>query len=416
MEPVLFSLPEAACPGAAPATGPSPAGCAPPRLLPSPCAVSSARPGWGSLDRGRPPGARRSNAIFPRRGALSPPGTCWPCGRREPRAPRGAIPAAGSGHGPRGRLSGGAAGELPPPPPPPGERSPLAHLRGHSRRGSARRRSNLPPGDRVSPAQGADSMPWKGRYPRAEGGASRPGSTEHGPRRAARSSRDGAHGRMEWRVEGPRHRSDRPPSVYRSLPVRQVQYRELGLWGTLILLSLFAGAVMASQETWHRNQTLGAASGSMGTASPAPVEKSGREAPSRRHWNGQNVTGQGLSASQLLRAERSPKPKKGSRKSGRGPRSDCRLHSLTVKVRELGLGYDSDEFVRFRYCSGSCQQSRTNYDLSLSRLLEQHAMVPRPHDRPCCRPTRYETFSFMDVNNAWQTASQISASQCGCVG
>ncbi|XP_077784933.1 artemin isoform X1 [Podarcis muralis] len=277
-------------------------------------------------------------------------------------------------------------------------------------------------------------MPWKGRYPRAEGGASRPGSSEHGPRRAARSRRrpicrDGARGRMEWRVEGPRHRSDRSPSAYRSLPVQQERYRERGLWGAITLLSLFAGAVMATPQTWHNNQTLGAASdGSMGTASPASLEENSREASSLgtwSHWHGGNVTIDRLSSSELLRAERSPasssKAKKGSKKAGRSKNSRfCRLHSRLVKVRDLGLGFESEEIVRFKYCSGSCQRARTNYDLALSSLLQQRTIVPGPHDHPsshpCCRPTRYEDFSFMNVRNAWQTVDHVSAAECGCVG
>ncbi|KAH0618701.1 hypothetical protein JD844_018127 [Phrynosoma platyrhinos] len=235
-------------------------------------------------------------------------------------------------------------------------------------------------------------------------------------------------GRMEWRVEGPRHRSDSSPSAYRSLPAHQVHYREPVLWGTLTLLSLFAGAVMGTPQNWHDNQTLGATSGSMDTASPALMEENIREAPSLgtwSYWHGENVTIQGSSASELLRAERSPdgatKVRKGSRKAGRGNRNrNCRLHSLRVKVRDLGLGFESDEIVKFKYCSGSCQRARTNYDLTLSSLLQQRAIVPGPHDHPsshpCCRPTKYEDFSFMDVRNAWKTVSQVSAAECGCVG
>ncbi|KAM6457471.1 artemin isoform 1-T1 [Liasis olivaceus] len=276
-------------------------------------------------------------------------------------------------------------------------------------------------------------MPWKGRYPRTEGGASRPGFSEHGPRRAARSRRrpicrDGAHGRMEWRVEGSRHRLDRPPSACRSLPIQQARSREQGLWSTITLLSLFAGAVMASSETWYHNQTLGAASGSMGSASSASVEENSMETPSLavwNHWHGENMTIQELSTSELLRAERSPSSsssaRKGSRKSGSNRGRYCRLRSLRMKVRDLGLGYDSDEVVKFKYCSGSCQRTRTNYDLTLSHLIEQHAIVPGPHDhspfsQPCCRPTRYENFSFMDVHNVWKTLDKVSAAECGCVG
>nr|XP_016848708.1 PREDICTED: artemin isoform X2 [Anolis carolinensis] len=235
-------------------------------------------------------------------------------------------------------------------------------------------------------------------------------------------------GRMEWRVEGPKYRSDRFLSAYRSLPAQQVRYKEPGLWSTLTLLSLFAGAIMATPQTWHHNQTLGATSESMGTVSPAPMEEKSREAlylDAWSNWHGENVTIQGSSASELFRAERSPagatKTRKGSRKAGRGNRSrNCRLHNLRLKVRDLGLGFESDEIVKFKYCSGSCQRARTNYDLTLSNLLQQGHIVPGPHERPsshpCCRPTKYEDFSFMDVRNVWKTVSQVSAAECGCVG
>ncbi|XP_066480725.1 artemin [Tiliqua scincoides] len=232
-------------------------------------------------------------------------------------------------------------------------------------------------------------------------------------------------GRMEWRVEGLKHRSYGYPSVYRSLPTRQVQYRER-LWGAITLL-LFAGAVTATPETWHHNQTLQAASyGSVALISPAPVEDNSRESPTAwSHWHGDNVSVQELSVAEPLRAERSPpsssKAKKGSKKAGRGSRGrSCRSHNVRVKVRDLGLGFESDEIVMFKYCSGSCHRARTNYDLTLSSLLRQRAIVAEPHDRPashpCCRPTRYEAISFMDVRNAWQTVDHLSAAECSCVG
>uniref|UniRef100_A0A8C4SAZ8 Artemin a n=1 Tax=Erpetoichthys calabaricus TaxID=27687 RepID=A0A8C4SAZ8_ERPCA len=72
-----------------------------------------------------------------------------------------------------------------------------------------------------------------------------------------------------------------------------------------------------------------------------------------------------------------------------------------------GTCYDSDEIVLFKYCAGSCQRARTNHDLTLSKLLHAH---------PCCRPTRYEPVSFMDVQNTWQTVEKLSAAECSCVG
>ncbi|XP_053105752.1 artemin isoform X2 [Hemicordylus capensis] len=420
MEPAPSPLPEAACPGVPPATGPNPAGRAPTWLPPPPPAVSPAPRGWGSRDRGRPPdsgqdASRSSNQTFPRRGALSPPGTCWPCGQRECRTPKGAI-RAWPGHGSRGRLSAGAAPSLPVPPP---GGSGFDALEGPGPAGRGRR---FP-----APILGIWSLESRAQQ-----------AAPDRPRRSARQddgyagwllwlgSRDEisvSTGRMEWRVEGPRHRSDRSPFDDRSLPIRQ----ERALWGAITLLSLFAGAVTATPQIWHHNKTLGAPSyGSVGMASPAPVEEDIREEPSLAAWSpwhGDNMTVQGLSMAELLRAERSPaspsKAKKGFKNAEReGRRRNCRLHRLMVKVRDLGLGFESDEIVPFKYCSGSCQHARTNYDLTLSSLLVQRTIEPHDHlaSHPCCRPTRYEDISFMDVRNNWQTVEKLSATKCSCVG
>ncbi|KAH0624288.1 hypothetical protein JD844_007985, partial [Phrynosoma platyrhinos] len=235
-------------------------------------------------------------------------------------------------------------------------------------------------------------------------------------------------GRMEWRVERPRHRSERSPSAYRCLPVHQVHFWELGLWGTLTLLSLFAGTVMATHQTWHHNQKLGATSGGMGTANSVSMEENSQGAPSlgtRSNWHGEAMAMQRSSAPEPLRAvrfpERATKVWRGSRKAGRGKRSSyCHLKSLMVKVGNLGLGFQSNERIRFNYCSGSCQQVRTNHDLALSTLVKRGAIKPRPDDdfssQPCCRPTRYDDISFVDLNQEWNVVIQVSAAECSCVG
>nr|XP_008514244.1 PREDICTED: artemin [Equus przewalskii] len=91
-----------------------------------------------------------------------------------------------------------------------------------------------------------------------------------------------------------------------------------------------------------------------------------------------------------------------------------------VPVRALGLGHRSDELVRFRFCSGSCRRARSPHDLSLASLLGAGALRPppgsRPVSQPCCRPTRYEAVSFMDVNSTWRTVERLSATACGCLG
>ena len=145
---------------------------------------------------------------------------------------------------------------------------------------------------------------------------------------------------------------------------------------------------------------------------------------------GDNVTTGGLGAAELaedllLRTERSPpgtsKGKKGTQKHPRGSRGrNCHIRNLMVKVRDLGLGFNSDEIVLFKYCSGSCHRARSNYDLTLGSLLRQQLITPGPQERvlshPCCRPTRYEAVSFMDVQNTWQTVEKLSAAECSCIG
>ncbi|XP_048207074.1 artemin isoform X3 [Perognathus longimembris pacificus] len=111
-------------------------------------------------------------------------------------------------------------------------------------------------------------------------------------------------------------------------------------------------------------------------------------------------------------------PREG-RPAAAGARS-CRLRSQLVPVRALGLGHSSDELVRFRFCSGSCRRARSPHDLSLASLLDAGALRPppgsRPLSQPCCRPTRYEAVSFMDVNSTWRTVDRLSATACGCLG
>lgn len=88
-----------------------------------------------------------------------------------------------------------------------------------------------------------------------------------------------------------------------------------------------------------------------------------------------------------------------------------------MRVRDLGLGFDSDEIVLFKYCMGTCSSSRKNYDLALKALTENGSISGRKVSaHPCCRPTRYETVSFMDAQTIWQTIKWLSAANCSCVG
>ncbi|CAJ1052904.1 persephin [Xyrichtys novacula] len=101
--------------------------------------------------------------------------------------------------------------------------------------------------------------------------------------------------------------------------------------------------------------------------------------------------------------------------------SQCGLRSILLQVRDLGLGYDSDETVLFKYCSGTCPHARSNHDLTLTNLLLS-GMLPQPapgelwHNAPCCRPTHHEDMAFLDNSHRWHKVEKLSAAGCSCVG
>lgn len=101
--------------------------------------------------------------------------------------------------------------------------------------------------------------------------------------------------------------------------------------------------------------------------------------------------------------------------------SQCGLHSILLQVRDLGLGYDSDETILFKYCSGTCPRARSNHDLTLTNLLLTGLLSsPVPgelwHNAPCCRPTHHEDVAFLDNSHRWHKVEKLSAAGCSCVG
>ncbi|XP_062452323.1 neurturin isoform X2 [Rhea pennata] len=107
----------------------------------------------------------------------------------------------------------------------------------------------------------------------------------------------------------------------------------------------------------------------------------------------------------------------GRAKRARGRRKPCALRQLEVSVSELGLGYESDETVLFRYCSGTCEAAVRSYDLSL-RSMRSSRRIRREkvRARPCCRPLAYDDdVSFLDAYNRYYTVNELSAKECGCV-
>ncbi|CAM4620070.1 unnamed protein product [Leuciscus chuanchicus] len=159
------------------------------------------------------------------------------------------------------------------------------------------------------------------------------------------------------------------------------------------------------------------------------LQKDLNERQSRAPWAGLHDTslteeGEGhrvrwqSSSTNSSSSRKSPKNRKERRNRARGRSNpDCRLEKKEMKVRDLGLGYDSDEIVMFKYCVGTCMSARKNYDLALKVLTDNGSVSGRKvSTHPCCRPTRFETVSFMDAQTSWQTIKWLSAANCSCVG
>ncbi|AWP07215.1 putative glial cell line-derived neurotrophic factor-like [Scophthalmus maximus] len=105
-------------------------------------------------------------------------------------------------------------------------------------------------------------------------------------------------------------------------------------------------------------------------------------------------------------------------RGGRGGRGQgCVLKQIQLNVTDLGLGYRSSEEMIFKYCSGPCRKSETNYDKILYNLAHNRRFLPK--DTPpqaCCRPIAFDDdLSFLDDNLIYHTVRKHSARKCGCV-
>lgn len=107
----------------------------------------------------------------------------------------------------------------------------------------------------------------------------------------------------------------------------------------------------------------------------------------------------------------------GRKDRGGGRGQGCVLKQIQLNVTDLGLGYRSGEEMLFRYCSGPCRKSETNYDKILSNLAHNRRLPPK--DRPaqaCCRPIAFDDdLSFLDDNLVYHTVRKHSARKCACV-
>ncbi|KAK3513677.1 hypothetical protein QTP70_028787 [Hemibagrus guttatus] len=137
---------------------------------------------------------------------------------------------------------------------------------------------------------------------------------------------------------------------------------------------------------------------------------------------------QSFTEGELQRVIRSLVDRKVGRRTKRAKSTEtCSLHQVVLTVSELGLGYESDETVLFRYCRGKCTRRLGNYDMVLknvilSKVSEKDITTKgstakkerAPYSR-CCRPTKYENMSFFDNKAKFFTIQDVSARKCGCV-
>ncbi|XP_029999729.1 glial cell line-derived neurotrophic factor-like [Sphaeramia orbicularis] len=106
---------------------------------------------------------------------------------------------------------------------------------------------------------------------------------------------------------------------------------------------------------------------------------------------------------------------RGGGSGGRG--QGCVLKQIHLNVSDLGLGYRSSEEMIFRYCSGPCRKSETNYDKILFNLVHNGRLPSKDTPPPaCCRPIAFDDdLSFLDDNLIYHTVRKHSARKCGCV-
>lgn len=136
-----------------------------------------------------------------------------------------------------------------------------------------------------------------------------------------------------------------------------------------------------------------------------------------RGGGGRNRKGRDRQRSQANRGGREDKKGRGrGGRGGRGRNRGCVLKQVHLNVTDLGLGYRTKEELIFRYCSGPCVNSETNYDKILNNLTHNKKLEQDLPPRACCRPTAFDDdLSFLDDNLEYHTLKRHSAKRCGCV-
>ncbi|XP_071770131.1 persephin [Centroberyx gerrardi] len=178
---------------------------------------------------------------------------------------------------------------------------------------------------------------------------------------------------------------------------------------SLLKLVVFLFCVQRGEGHWLRSLLDQRREAASPSGSPDEDKRSGEAAEDADQTEGSGVWPSPGSVPVPIRSRRST------------PDSHCGLRSILLQVRDLGLGYDSDETVLFKYCGGTCPRVRSNHDLTLTNLLVS-GVLPHPapgelrHNAPCCRPTHHEDLAFLDNSHRWHKVEKLSAAGCSCVG
>ncbi|KAM7416824.1 hypothetical protein PAMA_018744 [Pampus argenteus] len=161
------------------------------------------------------------------------------------------------------------------------------------------------------------------------------------------------------------------------------------------------------------SSTMSLSTSSSPTTSPSKYDLSSRTRLRRERKKGANQRSGERGRGGAIVGETGRKVRVGG--SGRG--QGCALKQIHLNVSDLGLGYRSGEEMIFRYCSGPCRKSETNYDKILYNLAHSRRFPPK--DTPpqaCCRPIAFDDdLSFLDDNLVYHTMRKHSARKCGCV-
>ncbi|XP_068594828.1 glial cell line-derived neurotrophic factor-like [Brachionichthys hirsutus] len=165
--------------------------------------------------------------------------------------------------------------------------------------------------------------------------------------------------------------------------------------------------------TVSRMQRSSSSAVSTSTSSSVSKENLSRGTRQRRQRRKQVIQRQGgKGGARWGRTGRKVQERGGGRR-GQG----CALKQIHLNVSDLGLGYRSSEEMLFKYCSGPCRKSETNYDKILYNLAHSRRLSPK--DRPaqaCCRPIAFDDdLSFLDNSLVYHTVRRHSARKCACV-